>query len=161
MSQAALADLPKPNKTPLIRFALAAQSFLLRRNWAGPMGDFVMVLVHRGRRTGKRYETPVAYLRQGADILAISNGKIYANWFLNIVAAGEAEIVIKGETQSVRVARITDPAAIAETFETFRAEYKGFERAFRIKRDAPPEHRQIARDRMAYLRLSPKTAARA
>lgn len=155
MTDVVLPDLPSPTKNAAIRFALAAQNFLLRRNWAGGMGDFVMVIVHRGRKSGKSYETPVAYLRDGKDLLAISNGKVYSNWVLNLLAAGEAEVVVKGQSQRVRAVKLTERADIEGAFEHFVQNYKGFERAFRVKRDAPRAVLNAARDRMVFLRLSP------
>lgn len=155
MSDTQIAELRPNEKTAFTRFAMAAQSFLLRRNWMGPMGDFVMVICHRGRRTGKMYETPVAYLKHGADLLAISGAHASSNWFLNVVAAGEAEVVVKGKPMRVKAAQIREQDEIRRVFDIFHAEYKGFERAFRVKPDAPRELLDMARDRMVYLRLTP------
>ena len=155
MSDALIAEMRPNQKTSLTRFAMAAQSFLLRRNWMGSMGDFVMVLRHRGRRSGKQYETPVSYLRQGSDLLAISSGKNASNWFLNTVAAGEAELNIKGQTVHVKAVQIVSPEEINRVFDAFHKEYQGFERAFRVKRQAPREVLNVSRDRMVYLRLTP------
>jgi len=155
MSDVVLPDLPTIKKNAPIRFALSVQNFLLRRDWAGGMGDFVMVLVHRGRKSGKSYETPVAYLREGKDLLAISNGKLQPNWVLNALAAGEVEVVIKGKSQRVRFAMLSERAEINAAFDHFVATYKGFDRAFRVKRDSPRPVLEAARDRMIFMRLSP------
>lgn len=155
MTDGMIATMRPNQKTAFTRFAMAAQSYLLRRNWMGGMGDFVMVLRHRGRRSGKEYETPVSYLRQGKDLLSINSGQNPSNWFLNTVAAGEAELNIKGEDIKAKAVQIVAPEEIERVFDAFHKQYKGFERAFRVKREAPPEILKQARDRMVYVRLTP------
>jgi deazaflavin-dependent oxidoreductase (nitroreductase family) len=51
----------------------------------------VAVIRHTGRKSGKRYETPVSPLRKG-NLVAIGllHGK--TNWVRNVLAAGEADI---------------------------------------------------------------------
>jgi len=61
------------------------------------------VIKHRGRKSGRSYETVVnAYRKRG--VLAILLGHGNADWVKNVVAAGEADVRLFG-----RDLRITNP----------------------------------------------------
>lgn len=49
------------------------------------------VITHRGRKSGKRYETPVTTYRKGG-MLAIALGHGRTDWVKNVMAAGEADV---------------------------------------------------------------------
>lgn len=49
------------------------------------------LIKHRGRKSGKPYETPVTTYRKG-DVLAIALGHGKADWVRNVLAAGEADV---------------------------------------------------------------------
>lgn len=143
-----------PPKSLAIKAALAAQVFLLRKNIAGPMGDFCMAIEHRGRKSGQTFATPVAYLRDGPYVIAI-NTRGESNWFKNTLANGEAQITIKGREQRVTALEITDASEIARVFELYRTTFKAFERTFGVPATADAESLAKARDKFRYLRLSP------
>ncbi len=72
------------------------------------------VVKHRGRKSGKQFETTVNSFRKG-DVLAIGllHGK--TNWVKNVLAAGEADMCVSGTDLHVvnpRVlpARTVDPS---------------------------------------------------
>lgn len=51
----------------------------------------ITVITHRGRKTGRRLETPVtAYQLGGTVAIMLAHGK--TNWVKNVLAAGEADI---------------------------------------------------------------------
>lgn len=51
----------------------------------------VTVITHRGRKTGRRMETPVSAYRKGDTVaIMLAHGK--TNWVKNVLAAGEADI---------------------------------------------------------------------
>lgn len=53
------------------------------------------ILVYRGRRSDKRYRTPMNVFRDGDDwILALTYGSD-VQWVKNVLAAGEAELEIR------------------------------------------------------------------
>lgn len=55
----------------------------------------ITVIKHRGRTSGKHYETAVSAYRKGATVaIMLAHGK--TNWVKNILAAGEAEIRLGG-----------------------------------------------------------------
>lgn len=55
----------------------------------------VTVIKHRGRTSGKQFETPVSAYRKGRTVaIMLAHGK--TNWVKNILAAGEADIRLGG-----------------------------------------------------------------
>lgn len=55
----------------------------------------ITVIKHRGRSSGKAFETPVSAYRKGHTVaIMLAHGK--TNWVKNILAAGEAEIHLGG-----------------------------------------------------------------
>ncbi|TFV60725.1 nitroreductase family deazaflavin-dependent oxidoreductase [Mycobacterium sp. PS03-16] len=65
------------------------------RPLAGKMPG-VALFKHTGRRSGRRFETPVtAYRRDGE--LAIVMGHGMTDWARNALAAGEADVVMSGD----------------------------------------------------------------
>lgn len=148
-------NAPVPHKSLPAKMALAAQVFLLRRNMAGALGEFVMALEHKGRKSGRPYATPVAYLHDGADVIALNRGGA-SNWFRNVVATGQARVIIKGREQDVRAREITDAAEIGRVFELYKTTFKGFERTFGVDKTASEAELAAARDKFRYLRLTPR-----
>jgi deazaflavin-dependent oxidoreductase (nitroreductase family) len=64
------------------------------------------VVVHRGRKSGRSYETVVNAYRKGS-VLAILLGHGKADWVKNVLAAGEADVRLLG-----RDLRITNPRVV-------------------------------------------------
>ncbi len=59
-----------------------------------PLAKFLpgtSVIKHRGRKSGKPYETIVTAYRKG-DVLAIALGHGKTDWVKNVLAAGEADL---------------------------------------------------------------------
>ena len=64
------------------------------------------VVKHRGRKSGRQYETVVNVYRK-RRVLAILLGHAKADWVKNILAAGEADVRVNG-----RDLRITNPRIV-------------------------------------------------
>jgi deazaflavin-dependent oxidoreductase (nitroreductase family) len=75
----------------------------------GPIARYlphVGVIVHRGRKTGRLYRTPVnVFSRQGGYVIALTYGR--GDWVRNVVAAGGCLLETGG-----RAVRLTDPRLI-------------------------------------------------
>lgn len=66
------------------------------------------VLVHRGRKTGREYRTPVsAFVTDGSFAVPIGYGE-ESDWLRNILAAGNGELVRRGRLRSFTNPRIVD-----------------------------------------------------
>lgn len=87
----------------------------LQRLWAPYLPPWAMI-VHVGRKSGKRYETPVTALRSRGpgSVDTISIILLYGSrtdWMRNLFAAGECELRRGGHTYKVVNPRVvTDPA---------------------------------------------------
>lgn len=69
------------------------------------MGVPVLVLHHRGRRSGQARETPLMYLEDGADVVVVgSKGgtDTHPAWFHNLMAMSETEVEVGGQRRRVR-----------------------------------------------------------
>jgi len=87
-----------PNNAPGVpmRFPVWFENFQIRyiNPVAVPLARFmpgITVIRHRGRTSGRRFETPVSAYRKGDTVaIMLAHGK--TNWVKNILAAGEADI---------------------------------------------------------------------
>ena len=64
---------------------------------AVPLARFIpgiTIIAHRGRKTGRRLETPVSAYRKGHTVaIMLAHGK--TNWVKNVLVAGEADIRLR------------------------------------------------------------------
>lgn len=83
---------------------------------AVPLARFtpgVTVIKHRGRTSGKPYETAVSAYRKGQTVaIMLAHGK--TNWVKNILAAGEADIRLGGRTVHLVNPRIVEAGKAAD-----------------------------------------------
>ncbi|MGY1813000.1 nitroreductase family deazaflavin-dependent oxidoreductase [Blastococcus sp. SYSU D00820] len=71
-------------------------------------GGQVLLLTHRGRRSGRLFTTPLLHVRDGEHlVVAASNGGIDAEpqWALNLEAEPAAEVELAGRRFPVRARR--------------------------------------------------------
>jgi deazaflavin-dependent oxidoreductase (nitroreductase family) len=75
----------------------------------GLAGRHTYILAVRGRKTGKRYETPVALIEDGDRWLVAPYGQVA--WVRNARAAGEVELTRARRTETFRVEEVTPQEA--------------------------------------------------
>ncbi|HWE65065.1 MAG TPA: nitroreductase family deazaflavin-dependent oxidoreductase [Acidimicrobiales bacterium] len=69
--------------------------------WAGLLPPWAMV-VHQGRRSGRRYRTPVVAYRHGREfVVGLPYGED-SDWVQNLLAAGSATVRRAGRTLVLR-----------------------------------------------------------
>ena len=116
-------------RLPLARRFTALHARLYRRSggrlgkrWFGAR---VMVLETTGRRTGRTRATPVLYVPDGDDLLAVpanaGNDRVPA-WWLNLQAHPKAVAVVGGKRRSV-VARLAGEAEAGRRWAVYRRAY--------------------------------------
>ncbi len=66
------------------------------------------IIVHRGRRSGRRYRTPVDAFRRGDTLAVVILYGERSDWVQNVLA-GDASVVRGGRTYALREARLTAP----------------------------------------------------
>jgi deazaflavin-dependent oxidoreductase (nitroreductase family) len=67
------------------------------------------VIRHTGRKTGKRYETPIMLARLGADFVAELTYGPQVSWYRNVVAAGHCTVVFQGTEHPIDRIEPCDP----------------------------------------------------
>jgi deazaflavin-dependent oxidoreductase (nitroreductase family) len=68
---------------------------------AGTPGAYAGIVRHRGRVSGRAYETPVGVVATDEGFLITLPYGTRASWLRNVLAAGEAELVTEGSTHRV------------------------------------------------------------
>jgi F420H(2)-dependent quinone reductase len=113
-------------------------------------GGQVLMLSHRGRRSGTSYTTPVAYARDGEDyVVAASNGGIdrEPQWWQNLQAEPRTMVEVRGRRVEV-VAGLADEADRARLWDALNANI-----------DTYDAYQASVGRRIAVIRLSPVTSA--
>lgn len=79
------------------------------RRFAGRVAPLAIV-IHRGRRSGKEYRTPVMTFRKdGTFIVALTYGR-GTDWERNVLSAGGCELIYRDQKIT-----LTAPAIVSET----------------------------------------------
>lgn len=124
---------------PLVRLQRAVINPRQLRS-AGTPGAYAGVIRHRGRASGRLYETPVG-------IVAVDDGFLVAlvygsrtNWLRNVLANGSAMIVHEGRTYQVDRPEIVPMASVADRFPA--SDQRGFrllgvDQCLRLRRVRP------------------------
>ena len=88
----------------------------IQRRWADRLPPWAVV-VHRGRTSGRRYETPVlAHLHDGEVVIALFYGAD-SDWVRNVVAAGGGELIRRRRTLTMTDPRIEGVRLVADITE--------------------------------------------
>jgi len=121
---------------PLIRLQRAILNPRQMRS-AGKPGAYASVIRHRGRVSGRPYETPVgAVAAAHGFVIALPYGS-RAQWLKNVVASASATIVHEGQTYQVDQPEIIPMQAVEAQFtasdqRSFR--WLGVDQALRVRR---------------------------
>lgn len=85
-------------------------------------GQRLVLLEIVGRRSGKHFELPVAYTRQGADLLV---GTPFA-WGRNLSTGDTIDIVLMGKPQQAAVVAYTDHDGVIDAYGAMCRDNKAF-----------------------------------
>ena len=91
-------------------------------------GAPVMLVTTQGRKTGRRFTTPLLYLRDGDRVVTVaSKGGMdhHPLWYRNMVADPQVEVQIGGDLQQMR-ARTASDAEKAELWPRLVAMYPDY-----------------------------------
>ena len=136
------------------KFAMGVQVFLLRRGWMGKMDDFVMVITTTGRKSGKKFTTPIAYQRDGENIIAVNPGN--SNWLHNVSASGEAVLEIKRQVIPVAGVVVKEAHERQRIFNLYRQNPATFERLFKVPATAAENELQQAMAKWQFVKFTKK-----
>jgi len=79
--------------------------------FGNPLTGYIMVIKAIGRMSGKLYYTPVNYAIKDGSIYCISGGRRSSDWFLNLLATPEVEVILPGGAVFVRTEEFSDSQA--------------------------------------------------
>lgn len=108
--------MPLPEWLPRSPFSRAFNRLVLRlpRFRYSP----VAVVLHEGRKSGKRYETPVLAFGRGNDYaIALVYGPD-TDWVKNALAAGGCRLAFRGKQRSLTNPRVIQPPHARRLFPT-------------------------------------------
>jgi deazaflavin-dependent oxidoreductase (nitroreductase family) len=92
----------------------------------------VAVLVHRGRRSGRIYKTPVEAIvddaERGEIVIAPMWGERESDWYRNVVAGGLVEVHLRGEVRRVEWRKLS-PDECRAANSSYLAEHPIYGRA--------------------------------
>lgn len=80
----------------------------------GGLSKRVMVLSFTGRKSGKRYSTPVAYVREGDHVIVVT----YSSWRSNFKEPAPVQMRIQGKSVSGTAVFVNDPVRIKQMIHT-------------------------------------------
>ncbi|MBE0689814.1 MAG: nitroreductase family deazaflavin-dependent oxidoreductase [Anaerolineae bacterium] len=118
------------SQSPWITF-VRLQNPLMKWLLGSPLHFFAsrtyMLITVTGRKTGKRYTTPVQYAQTG-DELVIVTSEAY-RWWRNLIGGAEVELRLRGRSAH-GVAQVTaDPKAVEATLGRLYPQIKSDKRA--------------------------------
>jgi deazaflavin-dependent oxidoreductase (nitroreductase family) len=97
------------------RFVNPLTLLVAGRSWMPVVG----VLRHTGRKSGRRYATPLGMRRLGETFVMPLTFSESAAWYRNLVAAGGCEVTYLGVTRALIDPRVVDYAAAAPAFPRY------------------------------------------
>ena len=149
------ASIEKVRVSPIAKMAFKVQIFLLRRNWMGPAGNIIMVITTTGRKSGKKFTTPIGYQRDGDIVLAFNVGGT-SNWYKNVAQNPLVTLEIKKKTYQMRAAYVTHSDEIAHILEIYKKEQtSALTRFFGVAADASGDDLMKASEKVKFVRFYP------
>ena len=107
---------------PLLRAALRAPQLAYRHGWGHLFGHRLLLLTHRGRRTGRLHQTVLEAVRYDPttrEVTVMSGWGPGADWLQNVLATGEAEVSIGRDRfgAEVRLLPLDEAMAALRSYE--------------------------------------------
>lgn len=103
----------------------------------------VMLITFTGRKTGKRYTTPISYLRQGNKVTAFTGAK----WSRNLVGGAPVTLNIKNKDYQGTADVVEEQEAVAEGLRSFLNQVRSDARFYQVKfdEDGQPNWQDVQR----------------
>jgi hypothetical protein len=76
-----------------------------------------------GRTSGRTISHPVWFVQQGGQLYLLPVNGSASHWYKNVLKMPTIHLAARGIKLSARATPITDPTAVQEVFERFRAKY--------------------------------------
>lgn len=125
--------------------------WLIRSPLNGFVSKNMMVIGYTGRRSGKCYETPVNYVRNGDDLLATS----YLNrtWWRNLLGGAPVTVWLTGKRIQANAEAYSDPVNVTRYLQAYLEKVPQHARYFNVALDEhgrldPAQVSQAAKERV-------------
>ncbi len=120
-----------------------------RYNAESKLVNRVLVLTTLGRKTGKRRSTPLQYEEVGGIYYVAAARGAKADWYRNLVACPEVEVVV-GEKRFITQARpTTDVSEIADFLELRLRKHPYFMAIMMRLEGLPSKHKRVDLEKFA------------
>jgi hypothetical protein len=97
----------------LMRYAInPAVSGLLRSPLRGGLANSMLLITFTGRKSGKRYSTPVAYFEEKEELIVFTR----APWWKNLAGGAEVTLHLRGRSQKAHAEALSEPKEIVEGY---------------------------------------------
>ena len=124
------------------------------------LGNRVAVITFEGRKTGKRYSTPINVTQDGDTFTAVSLRS--RNWWRNLRGGRQATLRVAGRLYTVRGEVFEDRGAVVDGLTQYFKQNPDYARYFgvRLARDGEPMSEDLDRaaNERVIIRLSSVTA---
>lgn len=124
------ADAAKANKPPIAMMKIVnpIMKALLRSPLGNKMGDMIMVITFKGRKSGKVFTTPVSYLpAEDGSLMSFTD----SHWGKNFDGGAPVTVLVKRQKYRATSTSTYDPQAVAAGIKYF-FDKKGVKNARRI-----------------------------
>jgi deazaflavin-dependent oxidoreductase (nitroreductase family) len=139
------------------KWLLNAQTFLLKRNLMGPAGNVLMVITTTGRKSGKKFSTPIGYVQDNRMYYGFNLGG-HANWYKNAMANPRVTLNIKGKPIEATVEPIITDDELLHVLNIYKQKVPNqLERFFGVSKDATGAELLKAKERVVFVRFRPLT----
>ncbi|MGV8964902.1 MAG: nitroreductase/quinone reductase family protein [Cellulomonas sp.] len=110
---------------------------------ARSMGGSLLLLHLTGRKSGREFEFPVAYVADGDRLVVLTTSM----WRVNLRERPDVQVTLRGRRVGARAELVEDPDAVARVYGARIAEV-GYAKAgrrmgIRINVDRPPTHEEL------------------
>ena len=116
---------------------------LLRSPLHGLMSSRYLLITFTGRKSGKRYTTPVAYLSDGDTIILTTDSP----WWKNLRDGAPVRLRVKGQDLTGTAEAVTDEEAVAEALRALVKRVPAYGRFAQVSLgpDGEPNPEELAR----------------
>jgi F420H(2)-dependent quinone reductase len=118
-------------------------ALLLRSPFHGLLSKNTLLISFTGRTSGKRYSTPLSYIRDDNTITLMTTG----NWWKNLRGGAPVTVWVAGRKRDGVATPRTDPAEVADAMQIFFPRVRRDARMYgvRLGADGQPSKEDCAR----------------
>jgi deazaflavin-dependent oxidoreductase (nitroreductase family) len=108
-------------------------AWLLRSPLHGILSKGIMLITVTGRKSGRKYTTPVNYVREGEKLWVTSYRQ--RTWWRNLIGGAPVSVLLAGRESKGRGEALTDEMAVRENLRTYLHKHPQYARYYGVKFD--------------------------